>query len=248
LSVSRAAARSAAGEKVVGIIQARMSSQRLPRKVALDVYGRSLLERVVTQARRARLVDEVVVATSSSADDEIVAGICERLAVPCHRGSLADVRSRFVAVGRERGAGIVVRVTADNPLTEPAYIDLLVAALRESPEARYATMARERIPDGSGSEAFRLEALLDTLGWDDAEASREHVTPGLKSGPHVLVVPPPPELELGGYFVGVDTFDDYRHVNRLFARYGDDPDLLRRLITDVRKERSTALASGAPGA
>jgi spore coat polysaccharide biosynthesis protein SpsF (cytidylyltransferase family) len=225
-------------EKVVAVIQARMSSNRLPRKVALDIHGTCLLERVIDQVRRASSVDEIVVATSISPDDEVIERICRRVSTDCHRGSLSDVRSRYVDVGRARGAAIVVRVTADNPLTEPAFIDALVRALEADPAARYAMMAKDRIPDGSGAEAFRLEALLETLGWDDAEYSREHVTPALRAGDAVRVVAPAAELDLGDYFVGVDTFDDYLHVNRLFARYGGEPDLLRKLIADVRRERA----------
>jgi spore coat polysaccharide biosynthesis protein SpsF len=231
------------GEKVVAIIQARMSSSRLPNKVALDVFGRCLLERVVGQVRRARTVDDLVVATSSAPEDEIVEGICRRLGAACFRGSLHDVRGRFVAAGRERGADIVVRVTADNPLTEPVFIDLLVDALRREPERSYAIMAMDRIPDGSQAEAFRYRALVDTLAWDDDAYSREHVTPALRHAEAALHVPPPPELELSDYFVGIDTFDHYLHVNRIFARYGESADLLRRLVADVRRERAGAAAA-----
>ena len=226
--------------KVVAIVQARMSSSRLPRKVALDIHGKCLLERVVGQVRRAKTVDEVVVATSTAPDDEIVERICRRLGVDCHRGSLHDVRSRFVAAGRERHAAIVVRVTADNPLTEPAYIDAIVEALEGDPAMDYAAMDKSRIPDGSGAEAFRMQALVDTLSWDEADYSREHVTPALRGGKAVREVEPSPELDLGDYFVGIDTFENYLHVNRLFAHYGDDPDLLRKLIADVRRERAEA--------
>lgn len=227
-------------EKVVSIIQARMNSNRLPRKVALDIHGMCLLERVIGQVRRARTVDEIVVATSTSADDEIVELICRRLSVDCFRGSLADVRSRFVAVGRKRKAAIVVRVTADNPLTEPVFIDALVETIRRDPAVHYCTMAKERIPDGSQAEAFLLAALIDTLAWDDADYSREHVTPALRSGEAARAVEPPPDFELSDYFVGIDTFEDYLHINRLFSRYGGGDDLLKRLIADVRRERARA--------
>jgi spore coat polysaccharide biosynthesis protein SpsF (cytidylyltransferase family) len=234
--------------KVVATIQARMSSSRLPRKVALDIHGKCLLERVIGQVRRARTPDEIVVATSTAPDDEIVERICRRLSVDCYRGSLSDVRSRFVAVGQEHGAAIVVRVTADNPLTEPVFIDALVEVLEGDPAAGYAMMAKNRVPDGSQAEAFRLQALVDTLGWDDADDSREHVTPALKAGPGVRVVEPAADFDLGDCFVGIDTFDHYLHVNRLFARYGEDPDLLRKLIADVRRERVAADSAMVRGA
>lgn len=230
------------GERAVAIIQARMSSSRLPRKAALDIHGKCLLERVVDQVRRARSVDDVVVATSKAADDEIVELICRRIDVDCFRGSLADVRSRFVAVGSARGAGIVVRVTADNPLTEPVFIDALVDALRRDPARPYAIMRMDLVPNGSQAEAFRLAALVETLAWDESDDSREHVTPALRRAASALHVEPPPELQLSDCFVGVDTFEDYLNVTRLFARYGGGSDVLRRLIADLRRERQAAAA------
>ena len=227
-------------ERVVAIIQARMGSNRLPRKVALDIHGKCLLERVIGQVRRARTVDEIVVATSTAPEDEVVELICRRLSADCFRGSLADVRSRYVAVGQDRGATIVVRVTADNPLTEPVFIDALVETLRADSALRYCVMAKERIPDGSQAEVFRLLALIDTLSWDDADESREHVTPALRRGEKACAVNPSPDLELGDYFVGIDTFEDYLHINRLFFRYGGGNGLLKRVIADVRRERAGA--------
>jgi spore coat polysaccharide biosynthesis protein SpsF (cytidylyltransferase family) len=226
------------GGKVVAIIQARMSSMRLPRKVALDIHGKCLLERVIGQVRRAGRVGESVVATSTAPEDEVVERICARLSISCFRGSLTDVRSRFVAVGLARDAAIVVRVTADNPLTEPAFIDTIVQALEDDPTADYAEMDRGRIPEGSGAEAFRMKALIDTLAWDSADYSREHVTPALRDGQAVRVLAPAPELDLGDYFVGIDTFEHYLHINRLFARYGDGVDVLQKLIADVRRQRN----------
>jgi spore coat polysaccharide biosynthesis protein SpsF len=225
-------------DRTVAIIQARMSSSRLPRKVVLDIHGKCLLERVIGQVRRASRVDEIIVATSTVADDDIVAGIAARLTIPCFRGSLTDVRSRFVAVAEQFNATIVVRVTADNPLTEPTYIDALVDALHDNAGADYAMMAKERIPDGSGAEAYRAKALQATLTSDESDYSREHVTPALRAGAAVVLVAPSADLELGECFVGIDTFDDYLHINRLFAHYGDRADLLQQLIADVRRERA----------
>jgi spore coat polysaccharide biosynthesis protein SpsF (cytidylyltransferase family) len=101
-------------------------------------------------------------------------------------------------------------------------------------------MDPHRIPDGSGAEAFRLQALIDTLTWDDGDYSREHVTPALRNAKTVRVITPAPEFDLGDYFVGIDTFDDYLHVNRLFAQYGEGSDLLQRLTADVRRQRNEA--------
>ena len=220
--------------RIVAIIQARMSSHRLPRKVALDIHGACLLERVVRQVREAQAVDEIVVATSVSPEDEVVQLICQRLGTICFRGPLDDVRGRMIAAATEKRATHVIRVTADNPLTEPTFIDAIAARLRDDPEADYVAMRRDSIPDGSGAEGFRLQALIDTLTWDDSDYSREHVTPALRRGVNTVELAPPDEFAISGCFVGVDTLDHYLEINRIFARYGGGERILQRLIADLR--------------
>jgi len=225
-------------DKVVAIIQARMSSSRLPRKVALDIYGKPLLERVVDQVKRARLVDSIVVATSIEIDDNIIEMMCQRLCVDCFRGSLNDVRSRFIEVARQQEASIIVRVTADNPLTEPYYIDLLVSKIKEHSYIEYCIMDKESVPDGTSSEVFRTEALLKSVDFDDSEDSREHVTPGIKRMCHIYAFEPEEAYMLHDFFVGVDTFEDYLRINEIFSKNHESSELLKKLIADVKSERT----------
>jgi spore coat polysaccharide biosynthesis protein SpsF len=228
-------------EKVVTIIQARMSSSRLPHKVALDIYGKPLLERVINQVKRAKLVDSIVVATSTEKDDDIIEITCRRLNIICFRGSLNDVRSRFAEVARQQNASIIVRVTADNPLTEPYYIDLLVENIKKNSNINYCIMGKEYIPGGAMSEVFRREPFLESISFDNSEYSREHVTPAIKKMCHVHTFKPDESYLLGDCFVGVDTFEDYLRINEIFAKYQDAPDILKRLIADIKSERQVRM-------
>jgi spore coat polysaccharide biosynthesis protein SpsF len=218
---------------VLAVIQARMSSQRLPGKIVRDVYGKCLLERVVLQTRRMRRADGVVVTTSVEAEDDVTELICQRLGVECFRGSLDDVRSRFLAVGRRHKAEILVRVTADNPLTEPRLADALVEYLVAHPEIDYCQMRPESIAKGTGSEAFRRSAL-EAVGDRDDPGDREHVTPAIEVGPRAAKLDPPPAFAISGVSLTIDTLDDYAKLNRIFARYAGDDDLLQHLIADCR--------------
>jgi hypothetical protein len=74
------------------------------------------------------------------------------------------------------------------------------------------------------------------------------VTPALRGGDAVRVLAPAPELDLGDYFVGIDTFEHYMHINRLFAQYGDGADLLQKLIADIRRQRDEAGRTSKAGA
>jgi len=221
--------------KVVCIIQCRMSSSRLPRKAMLDLCGKSLIERVIARCRQSAAIDELVVATSTQPEDELIELVCSRNNVRCFRGDLADVRSRYLRLARSLAADIVVRVTADNPMTEPVYIDQLVEYVRKHPDVAYAIMDKKLIPLGTGSEVFRAWALFESAARFAELEDLEHVTPSVRKAYPVAELTPPEELLLEGDSVGIDTFEDYFQVYRIFATYGDDRNILRNHIRDRRR-------------
>ena len=105
----------------VAVIQARLSSHRLPGKVLVDVAGRTLLGRLLDRLAGAALLRGVVVATSAEASDDALASWCEVRGVACHRGALTDVAGRVLAAGRGTGADPIVRVCADSPVIGAAH-------------------------------------------------------------------------------------------------------------------------------
>jgi spore coat polysaccharide biosynthesis protein SpsF len=116
-------------DKIAAIIQARMSSSRLPGKVLIDIQGQPMLARVVERVQRAGTVSETIVATTLEQADDPIANFCQAWGCSCFRGSLNDVLDRFYQAARQAGADILVRITADCPLVDPDLIDLTVARL-----------------------------------------------------------------------------------------------------------------------
>ena len=92
--------------KTVAIIQARMTSSRLPGKVLADVAGKPVLEHVVTRAMRARTLDLVAVATTTNATDDPVVALCSALGVPVERGSEHPLAGAVVGAAAERGLAL----------------------------------------------------------------------------------------------------------------------------------------------
>ncbi len=109
--------------KILVIIQARLSSTRLPGKVLLDIGGQPMLARVFERARRAKLVDQVVVATTRDYCDDRLADFCINRKYSCFRGSQFDVLDRFYQTASVYGGDVIVRLTADCPLIDPDVID-----------------------------------------------------------------------------------------------------------------------------
>src|SRR5437588_6538723 len=115
--------------KRVAIIQARMGSTRLPGKILADVGGETMLARVVARCRRAPLLDEIIVATTTGPADDATVAECRRLEVAVFRGDANDVLERFYRAANYYSADVIVRITSDCPLLQPEIIDQVVEAL-----------------------------------------------------------------------------------------------------------------------
>jgi spore coat polysaccharide biosynthesis protein SpsF len=164
---------------VAVVVQARMTSTRLPGKVLMDLGGRPLLERQVERLARCREADEIVIAcTTNDADDGLV-DLARRLGLRWFRGSEDDVLSRYVGAAREAGADMVVRVTSDCPLIDPDETDRVIAALRQRrATCDYASNIQERVlPRGLDTEALWRDVLERAGRMATSASAREHVTP-----------------------------------------------------------------------
>ncbi len=163
--------------RVIAVIQARMTSTRLPGKVLADVGGRPMLEQLLRRLAMTRSVDEFVVATTENHSDDPIAALATRLFVRCHRGSEDDVLARIVDAARAARAEVVVRVTADCPLLDPALVDEVVDTIVADPHCDYASNVLERTyPRGLDVEAVRMDALERVAATATSREAREHVT------------------------------------------------------------------------
>lgn len=164
--------------KVLAILQARVSSSRLPNKVLAPILGQPMLARQIERLRRAKTLDQLLVATSDHLSDDLLAGLCDELGVANYRGSLNDVLTRFAGACNTLGpAEHIVRLTGDCPLADPEVIDRVVRWHIDS-GADYTTNAIQPTwPDGLDVEVMRLPILLRTAAEARLPSEREHVTP-----------------------------------------------------------------------
>jgi spore coat polysaccharide biosynthesis protein SpsF len=203
--------------KTLIIVQARMTSTRLPGKVLLPLAGVPMLTRLVERLRRVQRADGIVVATTTNASDDAVAALCAQLGVPCHRGSEHDVLSRYADASRLHGADVVVRITSDCPLIDPALIDQVIAAYEEGGSDYVSNMLPPTWPYGMAVEVFSAAALAQAHAEAAQAAEREHVTPFLYWHPEryrLRNVASP--VDLSHHRWTVDTPEDYALVSRLF--------------------------------
>lgn len=181
--------------KCVAIIQARLGSTRLPGKVLADVCGKPLLQRVVDRVRECDMVDEAVVACplsdrgaiASALGYSVALELAGALGLPEARqdgprvlgwaGDEADVLARYAQAANETHAGIIVRITGDCPLVDPAFVD---STVREWLAYGGYVATSSRLPRGIGGEVFGARALRHANAAATDPTDREHVTPWIK--------------------------------------------------------------------
>jgi len=167
---------------IVAVVQARMGSSRFPGKSLADICGRPMLWHVISRVRSSPLVERVVVATTEKPPDDSIAELCKREGIPCFRGSEDDVLDRFYRAAKANSAEIVVRVTADCPLIDPAVVDRVVTRFREGEYDYVSNTLRYTYPDGLDTEVFSFRALEQAWREATKASDREHVTPYLRGG------------------------------------------------------------------
>ena len=206
--------------KVVAITQARMGSSRLPGKVLMNLQGRPMLAHHVERVSRARLVNQVVVATTDRTSDDTIAAFCKDAGFDVFRGDEADVLSRYAGAAQAFSADVVVRVTSDCPLIDPEVIDRTIGLfLEKSPDIDYVSNRLvPSFPRGLDTEVFSRGALDKAAREATLPDDREHVTLYIWRQPNrFLLADLRNETDLSHLRWTVDEPADFELVSQIFA-------------------------------
>ena len=207
---------------VIGVLQARMGSSRLPGKVLEPVLGRSVLEWTIRAARASGVLNELIVATTTEATDDALIAECERLSTPVMRGPVDDVLTRFRMVLDAYPGDIMARFTSDCPMLDPAVAATAVGLLISDPTLDcVTTVIPKTLPRGLDAEAIRMSAFerVDQIA---TEHHRVHVTSYAYLHPEefrvggVAYVPNDSDLR-----ITVDTAEDLAVVRAIAEALGD---------------------------
>jgi spore coat polysaccharide biosynthesis protein SpsF len=233
---------------VVAIVQARMTSTRLPGKVMMPLAGAPLIRRMIERVLRIEGLDRVVIALAQGEKHDPVIGALDGMDVSIERGSEDDVLSRYADAARASGAATVMRVTSDCPLLDPEISGkVLTKYLSErSRGLQYArTAPMSGFPLGFDTEVFSAKALFEA----EAEAldgyEREHVTPYIQK--HLKVGPAnylDDAIDNRRWRLTVDTEADYRLACAIYnALYRDKPHFGYADIVSLFQARPDLLAA-----
>ena len=211
---------------ILGIVQARSTSSRLPGKVLLPIEGIPMVVYQLERLKRCESLDRLVLATSCDSSDDDLASVVESAGYTVYRGDLQDVLRRFRDCALHHDADIVVRLTGDCPFSDPMLVDELVEAFIDGVWDYLANCVDEKqlsVPDGFDVEVFRAPLLERALNEARLPSEREHVTPWFRSEHAGLVwghfqhTPARPF-----YRVTVDDPEDLEVVRQIASALGAD--------------------------
>jgi spore coat polysaccharide biosynthesis protein SpsF len=209
-------------KKVVTVIQARISSTRLPRKILLPILGEPLLLKMVERVAASKLVGTIVVATSTNDEDNAIESLCEQNGIKVFRGSKFDLLDRHYQCALKYKADVVVKIPSDCPLIDPATIDEVLNRFLNSNEGfdYVSNLHPATFPDGNDVEVMSFAALENAWVNAHAKMELEHTTPYIWENPDKFKIGNV-RWEMGlDYSMShrwtIDYLEDYQLINQVY--------------------------------
>ena len=225
---------------ILAIIQARVSSSRLPGKVLKPILGKPLLVYQIERVLQSRRIDQLVIATSTDPSDDDLENLCHQINIPCFRGSLNDVLDRFYQVAKSWQPQHVVRLTGDCPLIDPEILDAVIEYYFTGGGYDYASNAiQPTFPDGLDVEIFRFSILEKAWKESILPSQREHVTPFIHQQPERFRIGHYRNAEdLSHLRWTVDEPEDFELVTRIYeALYPVNPEFRMMDVLALLQQR-----------
>jgi spore coat polysaccharide biosynthesis protein SpsF len=169
--------------KIAAIIQARMTSTRLPGKVLMDIEGRPMLWHMVDRLKYAQKLDGIVLALPDAKESDALENFARQNNIKYSRGSEDDVLARYYESAREFGVNVVVRITSDCPFIDPKVVDEVIARHLVSGADYTSNISERTFPRGLDTEVFNFNVLEQAFGEAKEPYQREHVTPFMREQP-----------------------------------------------------------------
>lgn len=221
--------------KIVGIIQARMGSTRLPGKIMKRVNGKSLLEYQIERIKQATLIDELVIATTTKESDECIVDFCHKQGLKYFRGSEKNVLERYYLSAKESNADVIVRMTSDCPLIDPVIIDKVISHFLNSDFDYVSNTQIRSYPRGMDTEVFTYSSLEQAYLKAKKDYEKEHVTPYIYLNPNVYKIGHVVnKIDYSKYRITVDTPEDLKLISILIETLYEERKIYH--LDDILKE------------
>ncbi|RZD43648.1 MAG: acylneuraminate cytidylyltransferase [Thaumarchaeota archaeon] len=214
------------------IIQARIGSERLPRKILKKIDNENtILDYVVNQTSNSEKIEKIVIATTDLNEDEVIEKFCNDRKIDCFRGSVDDVLDRHYQCAKKYSFDPIVRVTSDNPIVDPEIIDLCIKTYEKGQFDMVTTCNKRSYPYGISVEVFSFEALEKSWNKSKLLSEREHVVLYIQNERnnfkiYNLINPE----DLTYINCTVDNDEDYQLIQKVVSEIKERPILMKHIV------------------
>lgn len=210
-------------KKVVAIVEARMTSTRLPGKHLLEADGVPMLGHLIARLKSTGNIERVVVAMTNNKEDDILESSAKNLGAEVFRGSEYDVMKRVLDAAQSVGANIICEVTGDCPIVDVNLVDQAIETFLANESVEYLNNGRLGLPDGMGVQVFTTEILSKSEKMTRDPLDREHVTLHIRKNPQIfsaMYLAPPSNLKRPNISVTLDEKSDYHLLKKIVEYFG----------------------------
>ncbi|MGG3804442.1 cytidylyltransferase domain-containing protein [Metabacillus fastidiosus] len=223
--------------KIAAIIQGRMGSTRLPGKILKTINGKTLLEYQIERVKQAKTIEQIIVATTTRENDQLIVDLCRKIGVDYYRGSEEDVLSRYYEAAKNFNVQVIVRLTSDCPIIDPEVIDKVVNRyMNDQLSTDYVSNTLDRTyPRGLDTEVFSLRALEKVHQEAFLQRDREHVTSYFYTNPDLFKLQSVKnKYNYENYRWTVDTEEDFELIQLILGKlYNPDKLFLLKDIINL---------------
>lgn len=208
--------------KIVAIIQARLGSTRLPRKVLRSLMNKTVLAHVIDRCKAVPDINQIVVATTVEGQDQLIYDESMKSGVDCFRGDEANVLQRYYQTAKTVRADVIIRVTSDCPLLDPSLIQRLIHHFIRT-GADYARIGLDEFPRGLDAEIFTMNVLEYMYQHVDNDFDKEHVTTYIQRHQENFKVEVYREPENSAHYrLTLDTSEDWELIEKIYKELYND--------------------------
>jgi len=205
--------------KIAAIIQARMTSTRLPGKVLMEIVGKPMLWHIINRLKFSKKLDDIILAIPDSKENDILEKFAKENNLKYFRGSEEDILSRYYEASKKFNTDVIVRITSDCPLIDPEIVDKVVEKHLRSKADYTANILKRTYPKGLDVEVLSFKALEKSYQETKEQPHREHVTLYIREHPEKFKrINVKNEKDFSQMRWTVDEIEDLEFVREIYKR------------------------------
>ena len=230
----------------LAVIQCRVGSKRLPKKSLKKIGKYKLIEWVIRRVKKSKMINKVVLATTTKREDDILINIAERLNVDCYRGSSDNVLQRFYEINKKYIPKLVIRICADNPFIDMGELDNIIKKAKNDKSDyifNHIPYKENKYIDGIGAECIKSSYFRDYYKKIRSKYNKEHVTSYIwknKKKFKFKYFEAPKKYQYPKLKLDIDTIQDYNLFKKILLGYKGTPenykvtDLIKKLVDEKK--------------